>query len=166
MGAPVDGSRAYLLDARLRPVPAGVVGELYLAGPGLARGYLHLPGATAQRFVADPYGPPGSRMYRTGDLVHRDDDGTTHFHGRDDDQVKLRGLRIEPAEVAAALDSHPQGVPAAATVHRGPEGRQRLIGYAVPPGAAPAPEALLAHAAGSCRRTWSRPTSCCWTHCR
>ena len=148
IGTPLAGTRGYVLDARLRMVPTGVAGELYLAGDGLARGYLNRSGATAERFTADPYGEPGSRMYRTGDLAYRTDDGAIHYLGRSDDQVKLRGLRIEPGEVAAALAAHPQVAGAAAVVREERDGRRRLIGYAVPaPGAAPDPDTLLAHTA-------------------
>ncbi|MGW0531566.1 condensation domain-containing protein [Streptomyces sp. NPDC003032] len=116
IGTPVAGTTAYVLDARLRPVPTGVAGELYLASAGLARGYLNRPAATAERFVADPHGIPGSRMYRTGDLAYRDDDGTLHYLGRTDEQVKLRGLRIEPGEIAAALTEHPAVARAVAVI--------------------------------------------------
>ncbi|MGW0927660.1 non-ribosomal peptide synthase/polyketide synthase [Streptomyces sp. NPDC002644] len=131
IGRPVGGTRAYVLDARLRPVPAGAPGELYLAGTGVARGYLHRPGLTAARFLADPYGPPGARMYRTGDLVRRAADGELLHLGRTDDQVKVRGFRIELGEVEAALARHPDVAAAAARVvdH---EGHRRLVGYAVP----------------------------------
>ncbi|WP_167532726.1 non-ribosomal peptide synthetase [Streptomyces alboniger] len=148
VGTPVAGTAAYVLDARLRPVPTGVAGELYLSSRGLARGYLNRPAATAERFVPDPHGAPGSRMYRTGDLAYRDDDGTLHYLGRTDEQIKLRGLRIEPGEVAAVLTAHAAVAHAAALVREDGEGRPQLLGYAVPaPGHTLDPNELLAYAA-------------------
>jgi amino acid adenylation domain-containing protein len=104
IGGPLDGMRARVLDDRLRPVPDGARGELYLSGAGLARGYLGAPALTAERFVAAVDGPPGTRMYRTGDLVCRAPSGRLDFLGRRDGQVKIRGFRVEPGEVEAALD--------------------------------------------------------------
>jgi pristinamycin I synthase-3/4 len=145
IGEPIIGAAVHVLDARLRPVPPGVTGELYVAGPGLARGYLGRPGRTAASFVADPFGPPGARLYRTGDLARRDRTGQLHFAGRSDDQAKLRGFRVEPAEVADALAAHPEVRLAAAMVRRDHPGDPRLVAYAEPePGAALDPARLRA----------------------
>jgi amino acid adenylation domain-containing protein len=128
IGTPWVGGVVHILDDRLDPVPAEREGELFLGGSGLARGYLNRSDLTAERFVANPFGPEGSRLYRTGDRGHRDREGRLHFTGRTDDQVKIRGLRVELGEVEAAL-SRSDGVALAAAVTAGELASARIVAY-------------------------------------
>ncbi|WP_369679405.1 non-ribosomal peptide synthase/polyketide synthase [Streptomyces albidoflavus] len=147
IGHPHPGVRMYLLDAALRPVPVGVTGDLYIGGPGVGRGYRNRPGLTALRFVADPFGTePGARLYLTGDRARYLPDGGVEFGGRADQQVKVRGFRVEPGEIETALSSHPAVAAAVVAPGRDARGDTRLVGYAVPrPGHTFDPAALRAH---------------------
>ncbi|HLL47242.1 MAG TPA: amino acid adenylation domain-containing protein, partial [Longimicrobiaceae bacterium] len=145
VGRPVASTRAYVLDAELQPVPVGVVGELYLAGAGLARGYAARPEPTAERWLPDPFGAPGARMYRVMDRARWRPDGELEYLGRTDFQVKVRGFRIELGEIEAVVARHPAVREAVAVVREDAPGDRRIVAYVT--GDEPSPAELRAHAA-------------------
>ncbi|MFG3150413.1 amino acid adenylation domain-containing protein, partial [Streptomyces sp. NPDC048243] len=144
VGYPLSDLRVYLLDRFGELVPVGVPGEIHVGGPGVARGYLNRPELTAERFVPDPFGPAGSRLYRSGDLARRRPDGSLEFLGRADDQVKVRGYRIEPGEISARLSEHPVVRDAVVVVRE-----DRLVAYLVLDGELPSTAELRQFVAGA-----------------
>jgi hypothetical protein len=132
IGTPLSGASVYLLDRNIKPVPAGVAGEMFIGGEGVARGYSGRPALTAERFVPDPFSPkPGTRMYRTGDRGRQRSDGKVEFLGRVDRQVKIRGFRIELSEIEAALEQCPNVKAAVAIAHSDDKGSRQLLAYVV-----------------------------------
>ena len=151
IGGPADHTALYVLGPGLAPVPAGVAGELYVAGPGVARGWRGQPGPTAERFVPCPFGPAGARLYRTGDLVRRGADGLLEYVGRAGVQAQVRGVRVEPTEIEELLSEHPGLARSVVVVRNDDSGQQRVVAYVVPaggPGAGPSGEELRQFAAG------------------
>ncbi|MEU2172256.1 non-ribosomal peptide synthetase [Micromonospora chersina] len=146
IGDALTGITIHILDARLACAPAGDIGEIYLAGEGVARGYLDQPALTASRFVADPHGPAGSRMYRTGDMARRTAAGVIEFAGREDSQVKILGFLVDLAEVEAALAGYPGLAQLVVLAHEREDGNKQLVGYVVPEAGGLDLAALRAHA--------------------
>ncbi|MCP2295731.1 amino acid adenylation domain-containing protein [Nocardia amikacinitolerans] len=163
IGAALPGIGAFVLDSHLRPVPTGVVGELYLTGAALGRGYLNRPDLTAERFVANPFGAeteqPGSRLYRTGDLVRRTEDGVFEYQGRTDFQVKIRGLRIELGEIDSALTAHPDVDFAVTLGVTLPTGAAALVAYVLPRSGADVTPAALSAFVGESLPAYMVPAS-------
>jgi len=143
VGRPVAAARVHVVGPELEPVPAGAIGEVLVAGAGVARGYLGLPGPTAERFLPDPFGSePGGRLYRTGDLARYLPDGNVEFVGRRDDQVNVRGFRVEPGEVEAALEAHPGVVQAVVVARADSAGAGRLVAHVLLATPGPGPDEL------------------------
>ncbi|MFC7660844.1 amino acid adenylation domain-containing protein [Pseudonocardia benzenivorans] len=162
IGRPNPYTQIHVLDERLRPVPVGVGGELYAAGFLLGRGYVNAPGVTAARFVANPFDPTGARLYRTGDLARWHPDGTLEFLGRVDNQVKIRGMRLEPEEVEAALAAHPAVRQAVVAARSNP--RERSTSPRTSCCSTRSPRTSCAAGAPTgCPSTWCRPPSRSWT---
>jgi amino acid adenylation domain-containing protein len=151
IGTPMDNTRVYVLDDHFRLLPPGTAGQVYIAGAGVARGYVSRPGLTAQRFLPDPFGAPGERMYAAGDLARREESGDLSFLGRADDQVKIHGFRIEPSEIESVLTAHPDVSRAVVLAGKTAGGGGAISAFAVPaePGRPPDPAQLRAYLAAA-----------------
>ncbi|NHZ80287.1 amino acid adenylation domain-containing protein [Massilia sp. CCM 8695] len=145
IGKAIANMRVHVLDKQLSPLPQGIAGDIYLGGTGIARGYLRRPDLSAERFIPDPFGPPGTRLYRTGDIGRFDSDGCLDFLGRIDQQVKIRGFRVELGEIEARLADHAAVREAAVVARADKNGDLRLLAYVVARGAAPASTLLQQH---------------------